>query len=136
MSQAFKGQRFVFRQPDDSEIEVVGWGNQFEAVFETIDGYTVVVNPATGFYEYATLSADGTTLLPSGTVVTAQSTFTGNPAHVRTTAMRSGCEREPRTTATARCAGGSSGSSSATPASPHPTRGGHQRLLRRRRLAA
>jgi M6 family metalloprotease-like protein len=85
MSQAFKGQRFVFRQPDDSEIEVVGWGNQFEAVFETIDGYTVVVNPATGFYEYATLSADGTTLLPSGTVVTAQSTFAGNPAHVRTT---------------------------------------------------
>jgi M6 family metalloprotease-like protein len=85
VSQAFAGQRFVFHQPDDSEIELVGWGTQFEAVFETPDGYTVVINPASGFYEYAELSDDTTTLEPSGTVVTADSSFEGHPKHLRTT---------------------------------------------------
>lgn len=41
-------------QPDGSEIQLVGWGNQFEAVFETPDDYTVVKNPETGFQHYAT----------------------------------------------------------------------------------
>ena len=32
---------FTFEEPDGSQIRLLGWGNQFEAVFETLDGYTV-----------------------------------------------------------------------------------------------
>ncbi len=85
MSQAFAGERFAFEQPDGSEIELVGWGNQFQAVFETPDGYTVVKDPTTGFFEYATLSADKTELLPSGAPLTALSSNVGNPKHLRVT---------------------------------------------------
>jgi M6 family metalloprotease-like protein len=65
----YKGQEFTFYNPDGSEVKVRGWGNQFAAVFETLDGFTVVQNPESGFYEYAVLSKDGTELLPSGTRV-------------------------------------------------------------------
>ena len=66
MSVPFAGELFTFEEPDGSQIRLLGWGNQFEAVFETLDGYTVVNDPATGFHHYARLSDDGTTLLPLG----------------------------------------------------------------------
>ena len=53
MATPFRKKRFTFTQPDGSKIEVIGSGDQHYAVFETLDGYTVVRNPATGFYEYA-----------------------------------------------------------------------------------
>lgn len=53
MSFPFYGQQFTFTQPDGSTLDVRGWGDQHHAVFETLDGYTVVENPASGFYEYA-----------------------------------------------------------------------------------
>jgi M6 family metalloprotease-like protein len=65
MSIHFSGKVFTFTQPDGSKIQVRGWGDQNNAVFETLDGYTVTKNPATGFYEVAQLSADGTTLEPA-----------------------------------------------------------------------
>jgi M6 family metalloprotease-like protein len=61
----FAGETFTFHNPDGSEVQVRGWGNQFEAVFETLDGYTVVKDPDTGFLHYATLSADLSTLVPT-----------------------------------------------------------------------
>lgn len=64
MSSPFSGKTFTFTQPDGSRFEVRGWGNQHYAVFETLDGYTVVKNPATGFYEIARLSGDGNMLEP------------------------------------------------------------------------
>jgi M6 family metalloprotease-like protein len=60
------GDEFTFYNPDGSEIKVRGWGSQFAAVFETLDGYSIAKNPQTGFFHYATLSSDGTTLEPSG----------------------------------------------------------------------
>ena len=65
----YAGDEFTFHNPDGSEIKVRGWGNQFAAVFETLDGYTVVKDPASGFFHYAILSEDGSQLLPSGTPV-------------------------------------------------------------------
>ena len=54
-----------FVQPDGTAIELWGQGDEFSAVFETLDGYTVVFDPAQKAYFYATLSADGSDLIPS-----------------------------------------------------------------------
>lgn len=62
----YDGQEFTFRNPDDTEIRVRAWGNQFTAAFETLDGYTVVQDPESGFFEYADLAAGGTAFAPSG----------------------------------------------------------------------
>jgi M6 family metalloprotease-like protein len=59
MSAPFHGEEFTFYQPDGTEFQVRGWGDEHNARFETLDGLQVVQNPATGFYEYATVSEDG-----------------------------------------------------------------------------
>jgi M6 family metalloprotease-like protein len=56
----FRGERFTFTQPDGTELRVQGWGDQHHAVFETMDGFTVIRDPHTGFYCYAELSPDRT----------------------------------------------------------------------------
>ncbi len=71
MSIAYAGKEFNFYNPDGSQIRVRGWGNQFAAVFETLDGYTVVQDPVSGFYHYATSSADGNNLVATGIPVSA-----------------------------------------------------------------
>lgn len=65
MSAPFINEEFTFTNPDGSTIQVRGTGNQYYAVFETLDGYTVVKNPETGFYSYATLSDDKSELVPT-----------------------------------------------------------------------
>ena len=65
----FAGKEFTFTNPDGSEIRVRGWGNQYHAVFETLDGYTVVKDPVSGIFHYADLSKDKDSLVPSGTKV-------------------------------------------------------------------
>ena len=47
MAARFDGQIFTFTQPDGTPIQLRGWGDQYYAVFETLDGYTVAKNPAT-----------------------------------------------------------------------------------------
>ena len=66
MSFPFYGEEFTFTQPDGSQIQVRGWGDQNHAVFETEDGFTVVKDPVSGFYHYASVSDDGTELEPVG----------------------------------------------------------------------
>jgi M6 family metalloprotease-like protein len=66
MSIPYAGEEFTFHNPNGSEIKVRGWGDQSAAVFETLDGYTVVKDPISGFYHYATLSADATSLVSIG----------------------------------------------------------------------
>ena len=66
MSTPFNGEEFTFTQPDGSALTVRGWGNQYHAVFEALNGYTVVENPATGYYMYAKLSPDGEQLESCG----------------------------------------------------------------------
>ena len=64
MASRFDSKTFTFTQPDGIKFEVRGWGDQHYAVFETLDGYAVVKNPSTGFFEIAQLSNDGTMLEP------------------------------------------------------------------------
>lgn len=66
MSMPFLGREFTFTQPDGSELQVKAWGNPDEAIFETLEGFTVVLDPLTGFYQYARLSDDGSELVPTG----------------------------------------------------------------------
>ena len=65
MASPFVGKTFAFTQPDGTILEVRGWGDQHYALFETLDGYSVVKNPSTGFFEIAQLSSDETTLEPA-----------------------------------------------------------------------
>nr|VFK56647.1 MAG: M6 family metalloprotease domain-containing protein [Candidatus Kentron sp. TC] len=65
MALSFNGKIFEFTQPDGSKFKVRGWGSQHYAVFETLDGYTVVKDPSTGFFEIAQVSGDGTMLEPA-----------------------------------------------------------------------
>lgn len=66
MSMPFFGKEFTFNQPDGTKLQVRGWGNQERAVFETLDGFTVVRDPVTGFYQYATVSNNGDNLMATG----------------------------------------------------------------------
>ena len=66
MPMPFQQRELTFTNPDGTEIQVRGSGDQFHAVFETLDGYTVTKDPATGFYQYARLSDGGDELLPTG----------------------------------------------------------------------
>lgn len=66
MSYPFFDQTFTFTQPDGSKLEVRGTGDQRQAIFETVDGYTVVPDPISGFWHYAQVSNDGDALIPSG----------------------------------------------------------------------
>src|SRR3954447_15518940 len=85
MASPFVGEIFTFANPDGTEVTLRGWGNQFEAVFETLDGFTVVTGDD-GFYEYARLTDDGQTLVPSGTRVgEADPEALALPKHVRIT---------------------------------------------------
>jgi M6 family metalloprotease-like protein len=65
MPTPFFNEEFTFTNPDGSTIQVRGSGNQYYAVFETLEGYTVVKDPETGFYKYAQLSDDKSDLLPT-----------------------------------------------------------------------
>jgi len=84
MPRPFSNKEFEFSQPDGTLISLLGWGNQHYAVFETLDGYTVVINPVDNFYEYAKLSADKSFLEPTGfRVGVADPATLGIPKHIR-----------------------------------------------------
>lgn len=53
MSIPFVNRDFTLTQPDGTELKVRGTGNQYQATFTTLDGYTVVQDPVSGFYHYA-----------------------------------------------------------------------------------
>jgi len=65
MASGFNAQVFTFTQPDGTTMQVRGWGDQHYAVFETLDGYTVTRNSATGYWEVARLTADNNALEPA-----------------------------------------------------------------------
>lgn len=84
MPYPFFGKEFVFEQPDGSKINLKVWGNQFNAIFETPEGFTVIRDPATGFYKYAKLSDEGDFLLPTDVNVGAKDPKTlGLSTHLR-----------------------------------------------------
>jgi M6 family metalloprotease-like protein len=82
----FAGEEFTFHDPDGAEVRVRGWGDQYAAVFETLDGFTVVQHPDTGYYHIATLSEDKTRLVPTAErAATADTQVLSMPKHLRTT---------------------------------------------------
>ncbi len=84
MAIPYAGELFTIEMPDGTEVQLRGWGNQFGAVFETLDGYTVVKDPATGYFNYANLSADRADLVSTGVGVGAVDPQTlGVPRSVR-----------------------------------------------------
>ncbi|WP_207434663.1 M6 family metalloprotease domain-containing protein [Sabulibacter ruber] len=66
MATPFFNQEFTFTQPDGTTLQVKGSGNQFHATFETLDGFTVIKDPVSGFFQYANLEFDE--LKPSGII--------------------------------------------------------------------
>ena len=58
-----------FKQPDGTTLSLRVHGNHFYGRTETLDGYTVIFDPATKSYHYATLSADGKNFASTGKVV-------------------------------------------------------------------
>ena len=69
MPMPFIAKEFTFTNPDGTQVRLRGWGNQHQSVFETLDGFTVVKDPKTGFYQYAKLSPDKSKLLATGSKV-------------------------------------------------------------------
>lgn len=66
MSMPFLNQEFVFTQPDGTPLKVRGTGDQYHAAFETLDGYTIIQDPISGFFHYARLGPQGDDLVPLG----------------------------------------------------------------------
>lgn len=58
-----------FTQPDGTPIELRGQGDEFHAVFETLEGYTVLFDESVQGYCFAQLSVDGTELVSTGETV-------------------------------------------------------------------
>ncbi|MFZ1983472.1 MAG: M6 family metalloprotease domain-containing protein [Desulfatitalea sp.] len=69
MAYPFYNKQFEFPQPDGNRIQVRGWGDQHHAVFESMDGYTIVKDPDSGYYCYASLAADQKNLVSTGVQV-------------------------------------------------------------------
>src|SRR5262245_24985863 len=59
-------ERIRYVQPDGTLIELRGEGNEYRAVYETIDGYTVIFVPESKAYYYANLSAAKDELVSTG----------------------------------------------------------------------
>src|SRR5512133_361906 len=52
-------EQISFTQPDGTQIQLNGHGDEFYAVFETLDGYSVVFDRGSKAYCYATAAVDG-----------------------------------------------------------------------------
>ncbi len=75
---------FTFTQPDGTRIELSGKGDEFYAVFETVNGYTAIYDPAVRAHCYAKLTDDKSDLVSSGVQVhQAQGQDLGLVQHLR-----------------------------------------------------
>ncbi|MCX7043981.1 MAG: M6 family metalloprotease domain-containing protein [Candidatus Sumerlaeota bacterium] len=72
------GQIFQARQPDGTKISVRVWGDEYYRVVESLDGYTLTPDPASGWICYARLSANGEELESTGVRATAAGFQTAN----------------------------------------------------------
>lgn len=57
-----------FKQPNGAAIEIRLWGDEFAHGWETLDSFTVVKSPKSGYWEYAVRDSSGK-LIPSGVIV-------------------------------------------------------------------
>lgn len=66
MAHPFFGEEFIFTQPDGTTLAVRGWGDQEQAIFETLEGYILILDPITGFYQYASVDHGMNGFIPTG----------------------------------------------------------------------
>lgn len=66
---AVAGKVLSLQQPDGSAVQVRAWGDEYESVLESLDGYTLARDPASEWLCYARLSQDGSGLVSSGVAV-------------------------------------------------------------------
>ncbi|GAB4345047.1 MAG: hypothetical protein Kow0089_21950 [Desulfobulbaceae bacterium] len=66
LSRPYHGDPFLFTQPDGTSFPVRLYGDEYYAVVETPDGYTLTRDPATGFYSYALPTPGNRSFHPSG----------------------------------------------------------------------
>ncbi|MBK7771635.1 MAG: M6 family metalloprotease domain-containing protein [bacterium] len=62
----YYGARFDLGQPDGSTVPVLVWGDEYFQHIESLDGFTLVRDKATGVICYAVLAADGEALVSTG----------------------------------------------------------------------
>lgn len=84
MPMPYQGDEITLFNPDGSTAQARIYGSQFAAVIETLDGYTVVQNPDTRFFEYATVDSDRSELVPTGVRIGTDAP-SHLPQHVRIT---------------------------------------------------
>lgn len=77
------GETVTIREPDGTFVELRVWGDEFYAVGETLEGYTVVRDGESGLLCYARLSADGRSLVSTGAPASGLPPARGIPKHVR-----------------------------------------------------
>lgn len=93
MPMAYFGKEFRITESDGKEIFLKGWGSQNYAVFEDPEGYTVVKDPESGYYVYARLSADKSSLESTGARVGMKNPKTlGLEKHLRVSKKRAGAK--------------------------------------------
>ena len=66
ISAPYHGTVMQFEQPDGSYVSVKIYGDEYYCRGESMDGYTLVRDPESGWICYATLSDDGSELVSTG----------------------------------------------------------------------
>jgi M6 family metalloprotease-like protein len=79
----FRNLQVPFTQPDGTRTKVIGSGDEFYAVFETADGFTVLFDEALKAYCFAQLAADGTLVSTGQQVHLADGAALGLVPHLR-----------------------------------------------------
>src|SRR5262245_52233433 len=79
----FRNLEVPFTQPDGTKIKIIGSGDEFYAVFETADGFTVVFDEALKAYCFAELAADGKLVSTGRQVHLADAAALGLLPHLR-----------------------------------------------------
>ena len=79
----FRNLQVPFTQPDGTKIKVIGSGDEFYAVFETADGFTVVFDEALKAYCFAKLAADGKLVSTGQQIHLADAAALGLVPHLR-----------------------------------------------------
>ena len=95
-----RGEHMVMTQPDGTSVEVVVWGDEFYARVESLDGYTLVLDPVTRWICYASLRA-GWELASTGIHFTGDQSITVSGSRNREDQTRRG----RRAQATRHCPG-------------------------------
>ncbi len=79
----FRDLRVPFTQPDGTKVEIIGSGDEFYAVFETLNGFTVAFDEGLKAYCYAQLGADGQLVSTGKQIHLANTTALGLVQHLR-----------------------------------------------------